>query len=296
VKAYDGRDSIAYELYQYGKKIQNGEVSDPNFFMAWWEAPAESDHTDPEVWRQANPGFDDLVSAEDFASAVKRTPEAEFRTKRLNQWVNSQTAWLPGGAWDACKRDIEWDGDAEYILGFDGSFSGDSTALVACTIPKEDEQPRIFLVAAWEKDYGVDDDSWRVPIAEVEQTIRDFIQANPYCREIACDPFRWQRSMEALMNEGLPIVEYNTGSLARMIPATAKFYDAVAEQRIEHDGNPVIARHLDNCVLKVDARGPRVTKAKDGSKRKIDAAISTLIAFDRATVGRIELGAPEFFI
>jgi phage terminase large subunit-like protein len=51
-----GQDSIAYSLYQYGQKITRGEQSDPSFFMAWWEAPAESDHRDPETWKLANPG------------------------------------------------------------------------------------------------------------------------------------------------------------------------------------------------------------------------------------------------
>ena len=90
-----GQDSIAYSLYQYGKQVATGEVVDPTFFMAWWEADEDADHRLPETWASCNPGFDDLVSEADFASAVRRTPEAEFRTKRLNQWVNSKMAWLP---------------------------------------------------------------------------------------------------------------------------------------------------------------------------------------------------------
>ena len=103
--------------------------------------------------------------------------------------------------------------------------------------------------------------------------------------------------MEALLEHGLPIVEYNTGYLKLMIPATAKVFDAVVEKQLVHDGNPALARHLDNCVLKIDARGPRVTKDKDGSKRKIDNAIAFVIAFDRATNAKLtaEQLLPEFF-
>ena len=79
-----GQDSIAYSLYQYGKRVATGEIVDPTFFMSWWEAPPEADHRNPEMWKVANPGYDDLVSADDFESAVKRTPEPEFRTKRLS--------------------------------------------------------------------------------------------------------------------------------------------------------------------------------------------------------------------
>jgi phage terminase large subunit-like protein len=84
-KDMTGGDSICYSLFQYGQKVSRGEVIDPSFFMAWWAAPDEADHRDPKVWEQANPGFDDLVDKADFESAVRRTPEAEFRTKRLNQ-------------------------------------------------------------------------------------------------------------------------------------------------------------------------------------------------------------------
>ena len=292
-----GRDSIAYTLYQYGQKVARGEVVDPSFFMAWWEAPTDMDHHNPEAWKIANPGFDDLVAASDFESAVRRTPEAEFRTKRLNQWVSSQQAWLPAGLWDSCAGDFEWDAEEEYVLGFDGSFSNDSTAIVAVTIPKDDELPKVKLVKVWEKDFDKDDDSWRVNIADVEETILNWVRENPMVREIACDPFRWQRSMQALMESGLPIVEYNTGYLKHMIPATAKVFDAVVEKQLVHDGNPTLARHLDNCIIKSDAKGTRVTKEHNNSKRKIDAAIAFIIAFDRATrAGRIEEAVvPEFF-
>lgn len=49
-------------------------------------------------------------------------------------------------------------------------------------------------------------DTYRVPVAEVEQTIRDA------CRrwqvvEIIADPFRWTRTLQALEAERLPGVE-----------------------------------------------------------------------------------------
>jgi phage terminase large subunit-like protein len=103
--------------------------------------------------------------------------------------------------------------------------------------------------------------------------------------------------MEALQEQGLPIVEYNTGFLKYMIPATQKVFDAVVEKKLVHDGNPALARHLDNCVLKSDARGVRVTKESNTSKRKIDNAISFIIAFDRATRGKLDVEelTPQFF-
>lgn len=289
-----GRDGIAYSLYQYGQKIARGEIDDPSFFMSWWES--DGDHKAEETWDDANPGYGDLNDPADFSSAVKRTTEAEFRTKRCNQWVSSQLSWLPNGAWEECQEDFVVGADDEIILGFDGSFSGDASVIVGAVIPKEEEPVKVFLVKAWEKDLTIHDENWRVDIAEVEQTIIDFCREHPNVKEIACDPFRWQRSMQVLEDMGLPIVEWPSTSVRRMVPACAKFYDAVVEHRLVHDGNPILARHLDNAVTKIDNLGPRIVKENRNSPRKIDAAVAAVLAVDRATVARMEEVVPQFYI
>jgi len=283
-----GSESILYSLKQYGERVVRGEVQDDSFFMSWFEAPLEADYKDPKTWELANPGFDDICSKADFESAVRRTPENEFRTKRLNNFVSSQTAWLPSGAWDDRADEFELDPEQEYVLGFDGSFSGDATVIVGCTIPKENQEPVIFMVKTWEKDEAIHDREWRVNIQEVEQTIIDFTQAHPKVREIACDPYRWQRSMEVLADRGLPIVEFPSTSARRMIPACASLYDAVVDKAMTHDGDPTLARHIDNAVVKTDNLGTRIVKDSRSSQRRIDAAVAAVIAFNRATSGKME--------
>jgi phage terminase large subunit-like protein len=290
-----GRDSIAYTLKQYTEKVSRGEVIDPNFFGAIWEAPEDADYKDPKTWAIANPGFGDINSEADFHSAVRRTPEAEFKTKRLNNFVSSQTSWLPSGAWEACEEEFEVSPDDEIVLGFDGSFSGDASVIVGAVVPKDDEPVKVFLVKAWEKDLNLHDDDWRVDIAEVEQTVLDFCQAHPKVREVACDPFRWQRSMQALEEKGVPIVEWPSTSARRMVPACAKVFDAVMESRLIHDGNPLLARHLSNAVTKIDNLGPRIVKDSRNSPRKIDGAVAMVLAVDRALTGAKLEPVPQFF-
>jgi phage terminase large subunit-like protein len=284
-----GQDSIAYSLYQYGQKVARGEIEDPTFFMAWWEAQNESDHRLPETWELANPGFGDINDPADFEAMVKKTPEAEFRTKRCNQWVSSQTAWLPNGTWEPLAVDREVGPDVPVVLGFDGSFSGDASVIVGVTV---EETPHVFLVKAWEKQ-PTDLEDWRVDSLEVEDKIIEFC-ASHNVREIACDPFRWQRTMQVLENAGLPVIEWPSTSASRMVPACAKFYDAVVEKKLTHDGNPLLARHLLNAVVKTDRLGPRIVKEHRSSPRKIDAAVASIIGFDRATVSE-EPVIPQFF-
>lgn len=97
-----GQESICYRLYKHGIEVAKGYTEDPSFFFAWWGAPEGGDHRDPKVWEAANPAYGDLIDPDDFTAAVVTTPEAEFRTKRLNQWVSAATAWLPAGAWEEC--------------------------------------------------------------------------------------------------------------------------------------------------------------------------------------------------
>jgi len=272
-----GRDSLCYGMYQYGKRVASGEVQDPTFFMAWWEpADPEADHRAEATWREANPGFGVLVDPEDFASAVRRTPENEYRTKRCNQWVSAAEAWLPVGTWAACTDARPIPDLAEVVLGFDGSFSNDSTALVAVEMS---ERPHVDVAACWERPPDADE-NWRVPISAVEDAIRAACRRWSV-REIACDPFRWARTYQALEDEGLPVVEFPQ-SPARMVPATQRFYEAVINRSVTHSGDPRLARHVDNCIVKVDSRGARLAKDAKNSPRKIDLAVAAVMALDRA--------------
>jgi phage terminase large subunit-like protein len=290
-----GGESVAYQLYQYGKKVASGEVVDPSFFMAWWEAPERLKHDDPKAWRIANPGFDDLVAEKDFASAVLTTPEAEFRTKRLNQWVNVKQAWLPPGAWEnLAEKDVRLEPGDEYVLGFDGSWKNDCTAVVAVIKPRhEDDVYRVFRVASWERSL-TDDDSWVVDKQLVVNTVMDFVRENPGCVELVADVSFWQDEAYQWAQAGLPVVEYPQ-TLNRLVPATAKFYEGIMAGKIRHDGDGAIQRHIDNCILKMDSRGgSRLTKDYRNPRLKIDLAIATLLAFDRCSSGKLE-PVPQFF-
>lgn len=276
----NGQDSLAYSLYQYGQKLVKGELVDPSFFFAWWEPNnPEADHREKKLWIESNPGFGDIVDAEDFESAVLRTPEAEFRTKRTNCFVSTSTAWLPTGSWEALidtERTPEQGEDV--ILAFDGAFSNDSTALIAWLLGGDN--PHLMVVGIWERPEDAEQ-GWHVPVAEVEQTIIDtFRNSNFQTKEIVFDPARWQRTFMVLDEQGMPVVSY-PNSAERMVPATQKFYEAVVNQSFTHDGDERMARHITNCVTKQSSRGVMVAKAS--SKRKVDAAVAAIFGYDRAT-------------
>lgn len=271
-----GGDSTCYRLYQYGQRVASKEVDDASFFMAWWGADDSDDYKDPKVWAKANPGYNDLIDPDDLKSVVKRTAENEFRTKRLNQWVSSAVAWLPAGAWGACAiPDSKIDGRGPVVLGFDGSRTGDSTALVAVTV---NQNPQVQVLGLWEKPGK--EIEWKVPRGEVKEVIRQACRDyNVY--EIAWDEFLWIDAAEELEDEGLPVVVFPQ-TLTRMGPATQRFYELVTSKKLSHDGDPRLARHLGNALIKTDARGSRLSKDAKASPRKIDLAVAAVMAADRA--------------
>jgi phage terminase large subunit-like protein len=272
-----GAESICYRLYQHGVAVSKNEIEDPTFYMAWWGAPEGADYKDEAVWAAANPGYDDLIDPDDFRSVVKRVHENEFRTKRLNQWVSSKQAWLPQGAWDACRTDREFTpGRKGVVLGFDGSRTGDMTALVAVTVTQD---PQVIVLGTWRKPRDAEAD-WKVPRGQVKDRIRQACKDYDV-REVAADEYIWQDSLEELADEGIPVVAFPQTPM-RMIPATQRMYTLVASGSISHDGNPVLASHFDNCNLKTDNRGSRVVKDSHNSPRKIDLAVATIMACDRA--------------
>jgi phage terminase large subunit-like protein len=276
----NGQDSLCYSLYQYGQKIVKGETKDPSFFFSWWEpTQPEADHRDESLWVEANPGFNDIVDKEEMQSAVLRTPEAEFRTKRLNCFVNTSVAWLPTGAWEALKDTDRFpEPGEEVILAFDGAFSNDSTALVMWLLGGE--KPHLMVVGLWERPDDAEQ-GWHIPVAEVEETIVSTFRDERFnVREIVFDPARWQRTFMVLDEEGLPVVSY-PNSAQNMVPATQKFYEAVVNQSFTHDGDERLARHIANCVTKQSSRGVMVAKAS--SRRKVDAAVASIFGYDRAT-------------
>jgi Terminase large subunit, endonuclease domain len=122
-------------------------------------------------------------------------------------------------------------------------------------------RPHVFVVGVWENPRP-GDETFRIDVQEVEQTIRDT------CRrwnvlEVTADPYRWTRTLQVLQDERIPASEFPQ-SPSRMTPATTALYEAVVNGAVTHDGDARLARHVGNAVLKIDSRGSRLAKRTSG--------------------------------
>jgi phage terminase large subunit-like protein len=260
-------------------RLRTYALDHPDDQLVTWREHSAAGFEDHPVdcrhcWELANPALDDFLARDGLAACLPpKMREASFRRARLCQLTDTlEEAWLPPGAWAACAdATTSLPDGAEVVLAFDGSFNGDTTVLVVVTVA---ERPHVDLVELWEAA------GTQVPIVDVEAAIRPRAAAGG-CWRSPPTPFRWARSLQLLDGEGLPILEYPQ-SPGRMTPATARFYEAVVNGQLAHSGDSRLARHIGNAILREDARGARLAKEQKDSPRRIDAAVASVMAHDRA--------------
>lgn len=230
-------------------------------------------------WELANPALDDFLHR-DALDALKppKTREATFRRARLCQLASeTEGGFLPPDVWESLSTGELIDDGAEVVIALDGSFSDDTTALLLGTVSTT---PHFHTLKVWEKPQG--DDKWRVPVEEVEDTIRAACKQFEVV-EIIADPFRWTRTLQVLESEGLPVVEF-PHSPTRLTAATGDLYSAAVNGKLTHSGEPKLAAHVAAAVVTEGDRGMRLAKAsRSRHARKIDLAACLVMAHSRAT-------------
>lgn len=267
------RDSIMWRLVEHGR-----EGSDRAFAFVEYAAPEGCAADDERAWKLANPALGDFLAIDAMRATHRTTREAAFRQYRLGQWVGRADGWLPWGLWASrAAPDRQVPAKARIMAGFDGSASGDSTALVAATV---EARPHVFVLGLWENDHK----GWRVNRADVDSAITDMF--NKYdVVELACDPWGWRSEIQSWADRygQRRVIEWPTNVIMRMGPATDRTFTMLSEGTLTHDGDVNLASHFANCVAKRTSYGDVVVKDAKSSPRKIDAAVAAIVAIDRAS-------------
>jgi phage terminase large subunit-like protein len=268
-------ESVLADMREYAKE----HPEDPSMVWVEFSAAGFEDHPVDcrHCWELANPALGEFLTADGIAAFMPpKTRESTFRRARLCQFVDElEDAWLPPRVWDACEDVREVPDGAEVVLSLDGSFSQDATALVVCEIG---ERPHLDVAGLWEPPPGAL--NWRVNMLEVEQAVRECC-VRWKVREVVYDPFRWQRTAQVLEADGVPMVEYPQ-SAQRMTPATEGLYSAILNGAVTQSGDARLKRHMENATVRTDNRGTRIYKENKHSLRRIDLAVCSIMAHDRA--------------
>lgn len=307
------------EMIDYGLKIKEGEVEDDSFHLAMFSASVDDDPWSPETWAKANPALGDFLSYEQverMAMQAQRIPskEADFRNKVLNQRIDGTVRFIAAREWNDCNLapidETALEG-RECFGALDLSAARDLTCFIL-VFPEEDGRytvlPRFFLP---EFDIEGKSDTDRVPYnvwakqpdarltllpgkvidpALVAEHIAD--EATRFSiAAIAYDRWRIEdlkRELDKLSVE-LPLVPFGQG-YKDMSPAVDVLEVTVAQQKVNHAGNPLMRMCAANAVVTVDPAGARKLDKGKASGR-IDGIVALAMALKTAQ-GHEDEGLP----
>lgn len=266
-------DTLLGRLYEYGKRVAAGEVSDPTFGFWWWEAGADADPTDPDVWRIANPNLaEGLLDYGDFEASIASAGSAGFagfQRYRLNQWVRlAGEDFMSPHFWSDAKRDKRVSKGASVTAGFDGSVSGDATGIVIQDI----ETGTLAVHAVWEPDPT--DPEWTVDRASVNAAMERLFDDYDV-RMLWCDPSFYEPDVLEWSKRWKRRVERIPPTNNRIAPMAQQFLADIVAQEIGHDGDPRLERHVLNAVA---TEAGSFKKEKRQSPRKVDLLACAVLA------------------
>ena len=300
-------NSICYEQHQKAQDILEGRKIDKTFYPVIYGAPDDADWTSPEVWKNSNPSLGETIGMDKVEAAcesAKQNPGEEnaFRQLRLNQWVKQTVRWMPMHKWDACKVDFD-----ESLLegrvcygGLDLSSTTDITAFVLVFPPTDEDDHYYILPYFWLPEETLDlrvrrdhvpYDLWQrqgflmttegnvVHYGFIENFI-DELGTRFNIREIAFDRWGAVQMSQNLEGLGFTLVQFGQG-YRDMSPPTKELMKLTLEQKIAHNGHPVLRWNMDNIFIKRDPAG-NIKPDKEKSTEKIDGTVATIMALDRA--------------
>ena len=302
-----GQWRICYEIHQKAKDIIEGRKIDHTFYPVIYGADEADDWTDPKVWKKANPSLGITVGIDkvrDACESARQNPGEEnaFRQLRLNQWVKQAVRWMPMEKWDNCVFTVnedELEGRACYG-GLDLSSTMDITAFVLVFPPEDEEDKYIILPYFWIPEDNIDlrvrrdhvpYDVWErqgylqttegnvVHYGYIEKFI-ERLGERYNIREIAFDRWGAVQMVQNLEGMGFTVVPFGQG-FKDMSPPTKELMKLVLEEKIAHGGHPVLRWMMDNIFIRTDPAG-NIKPDKEKSTEKIDGAVATIMALDRA--------------
>jgi len=178
-----GQDSTAEKSYLAYRSILEGRSRATGILYDSREAPPDIDLSDEvAVMEGLKCAYGDSfwVDLERILAEVydPDTPPEEARRFYLNQIVAAADSWVTPAEWskgwdeDLVGLKLGEPGDKRnrgeiVTLGFDGSLTDDSTALVACRM----SDGAAFVIGVWEKPEGPSGANWSVPKEQVREAV-----------------------------------------------------------------------------------------------------------------------------
>ncbi len=232
----------------------------------------------------------DVASAIDpEAAELVETDPAQAERFFGNRLVQGLGAFLPDALWTAqtVDRGAPPEG-ASICLGFDGSRSGDWTALRAETLDGhrftptygEDGRPAFWRPEEWPEG--------RIPRGEVVAAV-DHVMRRYKVARMYCDPRHFETQIDQWRTDyGDDVVwDWPTSSIPRMFEALLRYREDLAEGLTTHDDDATMRSHA-LAARKVAKPGDKFILGKPSDNQKIDLLMADVLAHEAAADARAD--------
>lgn len=291
-----------------------GKYNLDNVFVLIYGVDEGDDWKDEVNWVKANPTIGVTTKIEklreEFAMAQRSgTKEVDFKTKRLNLWVDAAITWIPSETWKRlAQQDPKWKPPKKAICygGLDLATTSD-----ICSFSLYFPEYKYFTTthyvpeeaARYAARSGIDYLDWingghliQTPgkTTDYDYIKMDIMESAAYWDLKFCGYDRWNSSqLVQELNDELGST-YIVGSMkvkagyepkmqkfgqgfASMSTPTKEFEKMCVDEIILHDNNPVTAWMLGNVAIDTDPAG-NIKTDKAESKDKIDGVVAMIIA------------------
>lgn len=287
-----------------GYRVEGDSAEDESFWGVIYTMDDGDDPLAESTWRKANPNYGVSVDPADMArmAQVARTQAAslnEFLTKRLDVWVNADSAWMNMLSWEACARPglkAEDFAGEECVVALDAAFKKDLFAKIKVFrrdgavyafgryyVPQGLVQRRGFeQLEAWAREGWI-----RTTPGEVLdiEAVREELLADTTAHqvtEVPFDPAQLTQFATEMLERGVPMVEVRP-TVLNFSPAMKELDALVQSGQFFHNGDPVLGWMVSNVVCHTDAKD-NIYPRKETHAAKIDGAIALIMALNRVLV------------
>lgn len=299
-----------YDLRSRVQEMLLGTVPDEELFGWIWTIDDGDDWTDPNVLAKANPNYGVSVYGDYLESQQRRaiqnaSKQNAFKTKHLNVWVSSRTAYFNMEKWQACTdKSLKFDDflTVPCLMPIDLASKIDICARINLFYRIEQGKihyycvdPRFYLpedtVMNGDEKQVIDRyQKWmNMGILEVHDgSENDFTlvasdlinDANKVpLTEVPYDEWGGFQVAKDITDAGYEAVKIPK-NVKTFSPAMKELVAAISSGRFHHDGNPILSWMIGNVISKPDANENDFPR-KEKSAKKIDGAVALLMGISR---------------
>jgi hypothetical protein len=303
-----GEESVAEKSYLAYLAQKEGTSASDGLLYDARSAPVSIDLSDPDMVLEGlrlaygDASWVDLERIREEVYDPSTSPE-ESRRFYLNQIVAAANAWVRPASWEQnFVPDLEplrfakpgnWRQGEVVTLGFDGSLTDDSTALVA--VRASDSAP--FLLGIWERPQGSAGHGWEVDKGQVRDLV-DYVMSTLNVVAFFADYAYWETDVDNWRDKyaGRLKVKATTkhaiawdmrGKHKETTQAVEALNRAIVDGELPHgphktlngqDGHAILTRHVLNARYRPNRWGAGFGKEHRESPNKVDALAAMMLA------------------